>query len=172
MYLIWIRMGVNILFGSHSASKDKCLLLLPIFLLKAKLWPCTQAGSLLSPFQLGWQGSCSPGEQVSPMAWSRGQGAAGWPHTPDIVPRGSKAALLTLDHAVNPPSASGRQRSPSILGAHSHRQISSSVCFYHLNSNCDNKNGSPETFGVLMNSFSKSTGKKDIIVGTLPLIEN
>lgn len=102
---------------------------------------------------------------------AEGRGAAGWPHTPHIVLRGCKSALLMLGHAVNQPSASDRQRSPSIVGIHSHRQISS-VCFCNLSSNCDNKDGSPEIFGVLMNSFSKSIGKRDIIVGALPLMEN
>lgn len=112
-------MGLNILFGSSSASTDKCfLLLLPCS------EPCSQAESLLSPFQLGWQGLAPRGRRSILQAGSRGQGAAGWPHTPHIVLRGCKSALLMLGHAVNQPSASDRQRSPSIVGIHSHRQIS------------------------------------------------
>lgn len=165
-------MGVKILFGSSSASKDKCFLLLLFLLLKARLWALHSGWESAEPISAWLAGVMPPeGGGQSHGLGAEGRGAAGWPHTPHIVLRGWKWALLMLDHAVNQPDAPDRQRSPSIVGIYSYRQIFFSVCFYHLNSNCDNKNGSLETCGILINSFSKSIGKRDIIVGALPLTE-
>lgn len=60
MQLIWIRMGVNILFGNSSASNDKCLLLLLIFLPKAKLWALHSGWESAEPIPAGLAGVLLP----------------------------------------------------------------------------------------------------------------
>lgn len=165
-------MGVNILYGSSRASADKCFLLLPFLLLKAELGAVHSGWESAEPIPAGLAGSCPPREEVSPAAWE--QRAGSWrvtPHTTRCA-QGLEVSSAYAGSRSEQPSAAGRRGSPSIVGFHSYRQISFSACFYHFNSKCDNKNGSRETFGVLMNSFSKSIGKRDIIAGALPLTEN
>lgn len=139
-------MGVNILFGGSSASKDKCFFPLPFLLSKTALWAQ----------HLGWEHWAhfsSTGRGHTPQAGGqpRGLGAGcqrsgQLSHTPCFVLRGWKSALLMLDHAASQPSMPDSQRSAYIAVMLSYGQPFFSDYFFHLNGDCDNNNGSQATF--------------------------
>lgn len=115
-------MEVNIVFGGSSGSKDKCFLLLQFLLLKAVLWALHSGWESAEPISAGLEGVMLPEGGGQPHGLGAGgRVAGGWPHTPCIVLRGWKSALLMLDHAANQPDTSDSQRSLYIVGILSHQ---------------------------------------------------
>lgn len=77
-----------------------CLL---FFLPKAMLWALHSGWEAAEPISAGLAGVLLPEGGGKSSLGAEGRGAAGWPHTPHIVLRGWKSALLMLDHAVDQP---------------------------------------------------------------------
>lgn len=153
-------MGVNILFGSSSASKDKCFLLLPIvFLAKSHaLSLALRLGSCWAHFSWAGRGLAPRGRR-SVQPGSRGQGSCRVTPHPTHCAQGLEVSSAYAGSCSGPAQVSDRQRSPSIVGIHSRREISFSACFYHLNSNCD-KNGSQRHLGYWWTHFQRALEKE------------
>lgn len=128
--------------------------------------PQAPAGSLLSPFQLHWQGS----RGSAPWAGSRGPGnQPATPHTTHCA-WGLKSALLMLDHAARQPGAPGSQQSPSTEGMLSYQQTFFLPVSIIWMGTVTIRRAHRWRFGILMNTFSKTIGRRDIIViNILPL---
>lgn len=160
-------MEANILPGGSCASKDKCFLLLPFLLPKAVLWSLHSGWESTEPVSVRLAGVTLPEGRGQPHGLGAGgRGARRWPHTPGIVHRGWKSALLMLDHAANQPDKPDSRRPLSNMGMLLYMRTFFPACFYHLSSDCTNKNW------VLMDIFAKSIGRRERIIGVLPLKQN
>lgn len=100
------------------------------------------------------------------------QGASQRPRTPHIVLAGWKSALLMLDHAARQPNVSGSCQSPSIEGMLSYQQ----TFFLPISSiwmgTVTMRRAHRWRSGILMNTFSKTIARRDIIViNILPLTQ-
>lgn len=134
---------MNILFGSSRASKDKCFLLLPLLLPRAVLGALHSSWEPAEPISAGLAGVVLPeGGGQSCSLGAEGRELWGDP-TQHNCAQGLEVSSAYAGSGANQPDLSDRWMSPSILGIHSYRQISSAVCFYHLNSTCDTRDGSP-----------------------------
>lgn len=95
------------------------------------------------------------------MAWEQRLGEPEGDPTPYALCSGAGShPLLMLDHAANQPNESDSLRSLSIVGILSYERTFFSACFYHLNSDCDNKNSSQETFWGVDEDIFKEHWKK------------
>lgn len=166
-------MEVHILFGGSDASKDKCFLLLPFLLPKAVLWALHWGWESAEPISAGLAGVTLPEGGGQPRGLGAGgRGAGGWPHTPRIVLGGWKSALLMLDHAANQSDTSDSQRSLSIVGILSYRRTFFLRVSIIWIATVTRRMAHRRHFGVPTNTFSKSSGRREIIVGALPLTQN
>lgn len=120
-------------------------------------------------FSRAGRGLAPRGKRSVPKPGSRGQGSCRVTPHPTHCAQGLQVSSAYAGSRSEPAPCIWQTEVTFHRGEPFTQQISSSVCFCNLNSNCDNKNGSPETFGVLMNSFSKSIGKKRHNCGCLAI---
>lgn len=113
--------------------------------------PCSEprapAGSSLSPFRLGWQGSRSPRVEVSPVAWEQGAGEPEGDLTQHALcsEAGSQPCLCWITQRTSPTRPTAGGHFPSGGSFHTGEPFFSE-CFYPVNSDGDKKNGSQATF--------------------------
>lgn len=169
-----MRMELHILFGSCCASTKTNVFSYYHFCCgKPCSEPRTLAGSLLSPFQLGWQGSRSPREEVSPMAWEQEPGEPEGDPTPRALcsGAGSQPCLYWITLQTSPTSLTAWGHFPLWGSFHMSEPFFLRVSIIWI-ATVTTRIARSWHFGVWMKTFSKSIGRREIIMGALPLTQN